>query len=234
MRQVLHELRTPVNAIQGYAEMVQQQWPDRAAPHEYRALAAAIAGDGARILAGFDELDRLVKLDCGAIEAEPGECDLAEIVDRTTARLEAFLHPRGSGFALEKDAAPLAVYVSTREAERLVWRLLAMLAAATAPGEFLSLRLRARDGEVRLGAKLPAALAPLDDDALFQASAPEQAPSASIFGAGFVLRLAAAEAGAAGGSLIRDGEKLALSLPGLTGSANPHSDDAESLAPSTH
>ena len=60
IRQLLHELRTPVNAIQGFAEVIQQQLFG-ATPHEYRALAAAIAGDSARMLAGFDELDRLVE-----------------------------------------------------------------------------------------------------------------------------------------------------------------------------
>jgi len=58
MRQLLHELRTPVNALQGFAEIIQQQLFGPA-PNEYRALAANIAGDAARILAGFDELERL-------------------------------------------------------------------------------------------------------------------------------------------------------------------------------
>ncbi len=39
MRQVLHELRTPVNAIQGFAEVIQQQIFGPA-PNAYRALAA--------------------------------------------------------------------------------------------------------------------------------------------------------------------------------------------------
>ena len=60
LRQLLHELRTPVNAMQGYAEVIQQQ-VFGPTPHEYRALAASIAGDSARILAGFDELDRLAR-----------------------------------------------------------------------------------------------------------------------------------------------------------------------------
>ena len=58
---MLHELRTPVNAIQGFAEVIQQQLFGPT-PHEYRALAAGIAGDAARILSAFEELDRLAGL----------------------------------------------------------------------------------------------------------------------------------------------------------------------------
>ena len=69
IRQLLHELRTPVNAIQGFSEIIQQQLFGPT-PHEYRALAASIAGDSARILAGFEELDRLARLETGALELE--------------------------------------------------------------------------------------------------------------------------------------------------------------------
>ncbi|MFD2578465.1 hypothetical protein ACFSTD_07285 [Novosphingobium colocasiae] len=71
MRQILHELKNPANAIQVAAEIIQQQLYGPA-PHEYRALAAAIAGDVAQILAGFDELDRLVKLESGVMAPRRG------------------------------------------------------------------------------------------------------------------------------------------------------------------
>jgi len=64
MRQTLHELRTPVNAIQGFAEIIQQQLFG-SVPNSYRALAAGIAVDAAKLLAGFDEIDRLAQLEAG-------------------------------------------------------------------------------------------------------------------------------------------------------------------------
>ena len=88
MRQVLHELRNPVASIQGFAEMTQQglQGP---IPHEYRALAATIASDSARILAAFDEMERLVKLDAGALAIEPGEVDLGAVIAAVVSHLDA-------------------------------------------------------------------------------------------------------------------------------------------------
>ena len=88
LRQLLHELRTPVNAMQGYAEVIQQQ-VFGPTPHEYRALAASIAGDSARILAGFDELDRLARLETGALDLEAGESDFAAIVRAQVDQLQA-------------------------------------------------------------------------------------------------------------------------------------------------
>jgi two-component system OmpR family sensor kinase len=216
MRQILHELRTPVNAIQGFAEVIQQQLFGPT-PHEYRALAASIASDGARILAGFEELDRLVKLDAGAMELDAGECDIAAIVTTTIARLKSFTAPRASGFSTVPHGGPMRVAIAASEAERMIWRLLATLAGTATPGELLKLKIRApQDGMVRIIVRLPAALADRDDQALFHATAataPPPALAAGMFGTGFALRLAAAEALAAGGELERREGKLRLSLP---------------------
>lgn len=224
MRQLLHELRTPVNAIQGFAEVIQQQLFGPS-PHEYRALAAAIAGDAARMLAGFDELDRLAKLDTGVLTLEDGECDLVAALTETVARLESFTAARGGGFDLRIEDAPLPVALSHADAERMVWRLLAALAGSAAAGEVLRLRLRRRDGEARISLDLPESLAQSEGDAIFQPSVPATPPalSAGMFGAGFALRLARSELSAAGGALERRKGRLRLTLPLLTAQARDNS-----------
>jgi K+-sensing histidine kinase KdpD len=219
MREVLHELRTPANAIQVAAEIIQQQLYGPA-PHEYRALAAAIAGDCAHILAGFEELDRLVRLETGAMPLDEGECDLARVLAQTVVRLRAWTEPRGSGFALPSDpsATSLPVNVARPEVERLIWRLFAALAGSTAPGETLELGWSARGAMVEIAVALPTVLAERDADALFDAVAGERGQSLAtgMFGIGFTLRLAAAEASAAGGLLHRVDDRLHLTLPALT------------------
>ncbi len=224
VRQLLHELRTPVNAIQVGAEIIQQQLFGPT-PHEYRAHAASIAGDAARILAAFDELERMAKLDSGAMEMQSGEADLAELASATITQLSSHTSQRGSGFAVQHDGAAMPVGLAPIEAERLLWRLLATLAGACAPGEQLSLRLRNKRGMARLDVALPQSLAKRSDEELFQAAAGSipQAISAGVFGLGFALRLAAIEARSAGGILRRKGEGLRLELPGLTAEATHHS-----------
>lgn len=223
IRQLLHELRTPVTAVQGYAEVIQQQLFGPA-PHEYRALAAAIAADAARILAGFEELDRLARLETGATRIEPGESDLAALLRRTAAQLAPVLSPQGAGFDLDfGEDACLITAIDTEDAEGLVWRLLASLAAAAGPGERIALRLDpvigAGRGEARLHCTIPARLAAAGEANLFAATTRtgESAISPGLFGTGFALRLARAEARAAGGALRHDGDALVLTLPLLGG-----------------
>ena len=212
VRQILHELRTPVNAIQGFAEMIQQQLFGTA-PHEYRALAASIAADAARMLAGFEELDRLARLETGALTPDAGTCDLAMTVAGIVHQLEPYTTARSSGFAFTAAPGALTVSLAPGEAERLVWRLLATLAGSANPGETLTLTAGSADNDAALTAALPEALAKLDD--LFDAAPPPgaQTLSSGVFGSGFALRLAAAEARAAGGSLTRTGVELHLALP---------------------
>lgn len=220
IRQLLHELRTPVTAVQGYAEVIQQQLFGPA-PHEYRALAAAIAADAARILAGFDELDRLARLETGALGIDQGEADIALLTKRIIDQLTPVLAAREAGIALAlaPDASMLAGCDSD-DAEALLWRILASIAAACGAGEQLAARLspviHQGQPQARLECTLPADLA--REDNLFAATArpPESAINAGLFGAGFAFRLARAEARAAGGALNREESKLVLTLPLLT------------------
>jgi hypothetical protein len=232
MRQVLHELRTPANAIQVAAEIIQQQLYGPA-PHEYRALAAAIAGDCAHILAGFEELDRLVKLESGALGIESGESDLVAVLSETVARLKAWTEPRGSGFILPETGGPaLPIAIERTEIERMIWRVFAVLAGMTAPHELLPVRLAVENGRVAMRVTLPSLLLARDAQSLFETPVSERGQSLStgMFGIGFTLRLAAAEADAAGGSLQRDGDELRLSLPAFAASSLGRAQDAESRA----
>ncbi|WP_068080773.1 sensor histidine kinase [Novosphingobium rosa] len=224
LRQVLHELRTPVNAIQGFSEIIQQQLFGPT-PHEYRALAAVIAADSARMLAGFEELERFARLDSGAMELASGACDMAECLTVALARLAPQARARGLHMALAGAEAIVPVALPALEAERLVWRLLAALSSHAVAGEQLTVSLtqapEQAGGQITIVMSLPAALAGLGNVGLFHAGTGDGhgsggAPWAGMFGTGFALRLAAAEARAAGGRLLREKDRLSLLLPGLT------------------
>ena len=212
LRQLLHELRTPVNAMQGYAEIIQQQMIGPV-PHEYRAIAATIAGDSAHILAGFDELDRLAKLEAGALDLDSGTSDFAAVLRRQVAQLQTVLSPRVARFeaSIGEEAAPLGV--EEGDAEVLAWRLLATLAGAIGAGEAIPVHLTRETGQIELAATLPTSLAAAEDIFAVETRPSSGTPSAGIFGAGFSLRLARAEARSVGGDLLREGDRLILSLP---------------------
>ena len=213
LRQLLHELRTPVNAVQGFAELIHQQLYGPV-PNAYRALAASIAGDAASILAGFDELDRLAKLESGATAIAGGKTDFVALIQQMAGQLSQVLAPRMAGIELDPgDARALWVEIDPDEAEALAWRLLATLAGAVDSGEKLAAEIEADSDTARLWCQIPARLDAEDDLFAAQVKPDASGLSAGLFGAGFSLRLARAEARGAGGNLVQDGDRICLSLP---------------------
>ncbi|WP_179504286.1 MULTISPECIES: histidine kinase dimerization/phospho-acceptor domain-containing protein [unclassified Sphingomonas] len=236
LRQTLHELRTPINAIQGFAEMIQQQ-VFGATPHQYRSLAASIAADAARMLAGFEDLERLARLETGAADMPvAGDAtDLAALLARLVAQLDPVIGPREVRLRWQAPAAPVAVAAPAAELEHAMWRLLAVIASTAAPGERLAIALEpgATGGAVRLDLPLPAALAMRDDATLFAADGARAQGGAlgpgGMMGNGFALRLAAAELRAMGGQLRREAARLVVQLP-AAGAQGDHPDEG-SIAP---
>ena len=225
LRQLLHELRTPVNAIQGFAELIQQQLFGPV-PHEYRALAASIAGDSARMLAGFDELDRLAKLESGALDMDLGNADHSAVIASVAERLGTILIPRNAGFEIDL-ADNIRVSLNQDDLEALSWRMLASLAASLAPGEKVDLTLVGDRQTSWLEITLPADLAHNDDIFAGSTRKAQGAASAGAFGPALALRLARAEARAAGGELARVGTRLVLTLPRLTDGETEPSQDSQ-------
>lgn len=224
LRQTLHELRTPINAIQGFAEMIQQQ-VFGATPHQYRSLAASIAADAARMLAGFEDLERLARLETGQAdivpETGPGT-DLVALVARLVAQLDPVIGPREVRLRWSTTHEPLPVAVSPLDLEHTVWRLLAVMAGTAAPGERMTLALERAGTMARLSLPLPAALAMRDDATLFAADSNRGGTlgQGGMMGNGFALRLASAEVRAMGGALQRDGAHLRIELPLAAGLAD--------------
>ena len=213
VRQLLHELRTPVNATQGFAELIQQQLFGPV-PNEYRALAANIASDSARILAGFDELERLARLESGAISLAEGTCNLAEIVADMAAQLQTVLAPRMAGFVLDDSNPDVAIIgINQDDAEAMIWRIMATLAGSCGPSEKLQVRVETAKTIVILTAQLPSQLQAEDNPFASEVKPSSGGLSAGLFGTGFSLRLARAEAQAAGGDMVIKNGSAILSLP---------------------
>jgi signal transduction histidine kinase len=213
IRQLLHELRTPVTAIQGYSEVIQQQLFGSAS-HEYRALAAAIASDAARILAGFEELDRLSRLETGVLEIDSGQTEIAGLTQRIVRQLAQVLDQRQSGIDLVcEGASEFVAKIDEDSAESLLWRLLASLGGGCDPEERLQAHLENQGAYLRLTCDLPRQMQTEDDLFAADARVPNTAINPGIFGAGFALRLARAEAQAVSGNLMRNQNVITLTLP---------------------
>ena len=221
LREMLHELRTPINAIQGFAELIQQQMLGPT-PHQYRSLAAGIASDAARILAGFEDIERLAVLETTAPSPDRqagGETDLTALLVRLIAQLDPLLAPRGAVLTHDLPDGPLQVALPLEELERTLWRLLSLIASAAAPGEHVALSFKVGAGPqgyaVRLSLPLPAALTASGENGTLLVTDSFASPG-GMLGSGFALRLCSAELRAAGGTMALEDGRVAVSLPILT------------------
>lgn len=211
IRQALHELRTPLGAIQGFAEIIQQQLFGEV-PNRYRAQAAEIAAESARLLAGLEEIERLVRMRKGRTALKEGETAMAAMLGQLVDQFASIEQGNGAKFVLDAPGADVVVPVAESEAETMLWRLLATLSAAADPSERLDVVLH-DGGQAQLSITLPRALR---DKALFDAEigiSERGEPMLGMLGAGFTMRLVAAEVRAAGGSFSHDDECVLVRLP---------------------
>jgi signal transduction histidine kinase len=209
LRQLVHELRTPTNAIAGFAEMIETEMLGPV-PDGYRDRAATIRGQARDLLGAIDDLDLAARIESAALSLAPADISLRPLLATICDDLAQLTALRGSWIALPIDN--LSVKGDRRAVERLLSRLMATLVSASAEGERIGVRL-ARENEpmVAISIDRPRALADYPGDSLLGID--DEGDDATLLGTGFALRLARNLARELGGSLVIEVENLTLRLP---------------------
>lgn len=219
MQQILHELRTPLGAIVGFAEIIEQQMFGTVEP-SYRGLAQDILTDANQLLSGFDDLSIAAQLDRGEYRVQSGITECSWLTERLAARLQAVSNSLNVDVNLTI-ADPVRPFAVDQDmAERLFSRLLASVIMGCAPGDTLSGRFSTEIGTLaqnRFLLKLPAKLAGQSEEELL-GSGPAATPAvggSSLLGLGFSLRLVRNLARNVGGSLQFQNESLLVAIPAV-------------------
>lgn len=210
LRQIVHELRTPTNAIAGFAEMIETQMLGPV-PEAYRDRAAVIRAQARELLGAIDDLDLAARIESAALSLGEGRVALRPLLTGIVADLGELLSLRGSAILLPDE--DLAVSGDRRAVERLLARLMATLVSATARDERLRVRF-AEEGEqaIAIAIDRPHALGHYPGEAVLGID-DEQDEDGTLLGTGFALRLARNLARELGGSLVIAPELLTLRLP---------------------
>jgi hypothetical protein len=223
MQQVVHELRTPLGAIAGFAEIIEQQLFGPVS-NEYRQMAAAILADAQRLLAGFEDLSVASRLDAGNFEVEPGVTECRWLAKRLAERLEPVSEENRIQLNLAIADPVRAFAIDRTLAERIFSRLLSAVMMGCSEGESLNGRFKTEPGVTASNffyLELPAKLRQFSDDQLFGTDPSynefEQPADTSspLLGLGFSLRLVRNLARKAGGDLRFQKESLVLSIPAV-------------------
>jgi His Kinase A (phospho-acceptor) domain len=219
LQQLVHELRTPLGAILGFSEIIEQQLFGPVSS-DYRVLARNIMNDAERLLAGFDDLSMAARIETGRFSAGQGTTDCSWLATRLAERLQGLSDSLSVTLNLAK-ADPVRPFAIDNElTERLFSRLLSAVIIGCESGEELGGRFRTELGAMpvnRFVLSLPKKLQSLSEEELLGSvplisDAPDQAP---LLGLGFSLRLVRSLANNVKGDLRFYNNTLILSLPAI-------------------
>lgn len=217
LRQLVHELRTPTNAIAGFAELIEAQLLGPVSP-TYRHHALTIREQAASLLGAIDDLDTAARIEGKALELRVAPVPIEPLLGRIARDLEPLASLRRTAFDIHP-MADHAAMTDDRAVERLLSRLLTALTAAAAPGERIDIaEAPAPPGQVAICFARPQALGTGGEEALLSIDADAQdgeGEGAPLLGTGFALRLARNLAAELGGQLIFGDHLLTLRLPAV-------------------
>lgn len=226
LRQLAHEVRTPLNAISGFAEMIERQMLGPA-PSAYRERAAAILRDTRQLESVLDDLHEATQLDEATLKLAAHEIDCAVLLAQVVSALKPMAAARDVAIALSIAPDCATVRLDPASAERMTTRLLSAAVGLAAPGERIAVDLSPGDGpkaETVIGIGRPRLVADFSERALLDACdiEGEQDGTPPVLGLGFTLRLVRGLAESSGGRLVLGADAFRLRLPAA---------DAHDLAP---
>lgn len=215
LRRLVHELRTPTNAIAGFSELIETQLLGPVAP-PYRERASAIRGSASDLIAAIEDLDLAARIEGDALNLRPGTVVVAPLLNVIVADLRSLLTVRGATVVLAPIDVALAVTCDDRALERLLGRLLATLVSAAQAEEAIHVSATRASGEQAcVAVTCPVALASLPEAQLFALDAEREGdlPGAPLLGIGFALRLVRNLATELGGRFAIAAGRMTLTLP---------------------
>jgi hypothetical protein len=221
LRELVHEIKTPLNAIIGFAEIIDGQYLGPA-HRRYRERAASIVGQARQLLDAVEDLDFAAKLRADRT-GQSGGARLAEILPPIALELEQCLSAGGGLLEVDIDHDRHRCALSPEVTQRLLRRLLLSLCNAVGSGEVFRIAATRRGAMCLLTIARPHRLDGLSEaqlvDPSFDPLDGERAGGEEPrgVGLGFALRLVRGRAKVAGGSLAIDEHRITLELPAYDG-----------------
>ena len=211
LREMIHEIKTPLNAIIGFAEIIDGQYFGPA-HSRYRERAAEIVTNARSLLEAAEDLDFAARLQ--SARARPGEgTDLKAFLPGFAESLQA--RAARQGIALEFDATG-AVGRSALDPElmeRLLRRFADAVLSATAGGERLAVRVRQKGKRCAFSISRPQSTMMAAKEDLLDPEFTIGEADRALLGLGFSLRLVNGLVGIAGGGLEIADDQFTLSMP---------------------
>lgn len=224
IRQLIHELRSPLNAISGFAQIISGQMFGPVSS-DYRAMAEKIVADAASVQAIIDDLETAARSGTASVEGVPEDVvDIGAIVTQVESELAGLLTDQRVDLSISRVGGPFLGFASDANVRRMVGRLLTALVDVSEPGAIVVGQLvteSRHDDMLQLRIVRPATIRfATAADLLDPGFSPEgEAPGAAVLSLGFSLRLVDSLARGSGGRLDIGHNALTLHLPSANSKA---------------
>ncbi|MHA4837184.1 histidine kinase dimerization/phospho-acceptor domain-containing protein [Sphingopyxis sp. MSC1_008] len=224
IRQLIHELRSPLNAISGFAQIISGQMFGPVS-HGYRGMAETIVADAASVQSIIDDLETAARSGSARIDAPSEEVvDIGAVVTQVEGELAALLADQRVDLSISRVGGPFLGFASDADVRRMVGRLLTALVDVSEPGAILVGQLvteSRHDDMLQLRVVRPATIRfATAAELLDPGFSPEgEAPGAAVLSLGFSLRLVDSLARSSGGRLDIGHNALTLHLPSANSKA---------------
>jgi K+-sensing histidine kinase KdpD len=212
LRELVHEIKTPLTAIIGFAEIIEGQYLGPADPR-YRKRAGEIVAQARMLLRAIDDLDFAAKIHSSAAAADR-RADLAPLVEQAAASLRETAAAKDVQIEVAGAMGSVIAAVEPELAERLFVRLASAVLERMDGGERLRFALDQTATQCRVSVGRPAALRNLSDTQLFDSGgAFADGEDGQALSVGFALRLVRGLARIAGGELVTSPANFTLLFP---------------------
>ena len=203
LRELVHEIKTPLNAIIGFAEIIEGQYLGPA-DRRYRDRAQEIVLQARLLLTAIDDLDFAAKVHSSTARAHR-RVNLGELVERTVPALQELAANRRVELEAPRAMREATAATEPELADRLIYRMCSALIEQAEAGERLRLTFDRTGERWRMSMTRPARLSALTAEQLLGAPAD--------FEQGFSLRLVQGLARIAGAELTAPKGSISLLFP---------------------
>jgi two-component system sensor histidine kinase ResE len=213
---VSHELKTPIAALKGFLELLEDERMD--AGHR-RAFLGSMTQETARLERLVEEQLQLARLDAGALPLERERIDLADLAEVVASSRAALAAREGITVGVRRPDAPVLTDVDPARVEQILLILLDNAQRHTGSGGRVDLIVGGRDGMATVavqdtGEGIPDDVQPFVFDRFYRGDASREGRSAGL-GLAIARGLAAAHGGAIDlESRVGVGSTFTLRLPG--------------------
>ena len=164
LRELVHEIKTPLNAIIGFAEIIEGQYLGPA-DQPYRERAHDIVRQARLLVTAIDDLDFAAKVHSSAA-GEQRRVNVGELAERMTPALRELALGRKVELDASRTTRDTTAASEPELADRLVFRMCSAVIEQAEPGERLRLTVESAGGQVRVSMTRPVSLRGLSEEQL--------------------------------------------------------------------